>query len=402
MCQLLGSGVPLGISALYVEVIYAFQETRSNVAWIGSICFAFFFGLGVVTSIIIGAVGIRPVVLAGAFMCAFGLCVSFFAPSVPVMYFTIGVITGIGANCLLVTGLMVTPHCFDRGRTLAMTGNMAAFVLAGTYYPQLVVYLSETYGWRGALLIWGAIAGNSMIFALFVNTPKSSNGTENQMKRIFHVSIFCEPVYMIGVFCAMVGSMISIVPSIFIVDIMKYKLGIEGDDNDEAVDYAVYLNIANVVSRPIGGLAITVLKMDSFLFVAIFILLYAVVFEMFLLTSLEWHYIVVVLLMGVAYGNYSGVLPVMAMDAVGLERYHSAIGFVMTWAGVGMGLGPPLIGYLYDITGDYNLPLHVCSGVMFAVGLIVLVLAIVRWLQRTGRISQFRNPLMPMPAKTGI
>jgi MFS family permease len=55
----------------------------------------------------------------------------------------------------------------------------------------------------------------------------------------------------------------------------------------------------------------------------------------------------------VFYGGYITVLPVLAMDFYGGRRISTIIGFLYTSWAVGALGGPPLAGFLYEMSGNY-------------------------------------------------
>ncbi|XP_036985100.1 monocarboxylate transporter 11 isoform X3 [Artibeus jamaicensis] len=101
--------------------------------------------------------GARPVVMIGGILTSLGFVFSAFAGSLLHLYLGLGVLAGSGWALVFAPALGTVSRYFSRRRVsavgLALTGNGASSLLLA---PVLQLLL-DTFGWRGALLLLGAI-----------------------------------------------------------------------------------------------------------------------------------------------------------------------------------------------------------------------------------------------------
>ncbi|CAN8015709.1 unnamed protein product, partial [Ixodes persulcatus] len=76
---------------------------------------------------------------------------------------------GVGLT-LLTLSIILTMH-FDRYRSLALGFKYAGWSCSGILFPKLLAFLEQEYGFRDALLIFGAISMNIPAFTLLLKEP---------------------------------------------------------------------------------------------------------------------------------------------------------------------------------------------------------------------------------------
>ncbi|CAL8369060.1 unnamed protein product [Gadus morhua 'NCC'] len=168
MAQLLAYGSPQSVGVLYPEWLNAFQQGKGMTAWVGSLVS----GLGLIASPVCSACvdnfGARPVTIFSGVMVAGGLMLSAFAPNVQFLFFSYGIVVGLGCGLVYNATLTITCQYFDKRRGLALgivtTGtSFGAFV-----YAALQNELLRLFGLNGCLLIVGAMSLNLMACAGFM------------------------------------------------------------------------------------------------------------------------------------------------------------------------------------------------------------------------------------------
>ena len=73
-----------------------FKAPVSSLAWAGSLSCGLLSLLGPLIGGLINKFGLRPVCIVGSIIACIGLCLATLSPNVPVLIFTMGVISGIG------------------------------------------------------------------------------------------------------------------------------------------------------------------------------------------------------------------------------------------------------------------------------------------------------------------
>lgn len=146
-------GLVKSFGVLYVEFINIFDATPSSVSWIPAIAFALYNLLGPVASIISSKVSCRFATILGGLSATIGLALSYFATSIEFMYFSYGVLGGIGAGMSYTPGVLVVGQYFDKHRGLANGLCASGSALGSIILPPFLNYLLNEYGCRGTILI---------------------------------------------------------------------------------------------------------------------------------------------------------------------------------------------------------------------------------------------------------
>ncbi|PVD34235.1 hypothetical protein C0Q70_05503 [Pomacea canaliculata] len=92
------------------------------------------------------------------------------------------------------------------------------------------------------------------------------------------------------------------------------------------------------------------------------------------------HFLVLAVVHGLL-GGVSNVLgAILIIEYTGLENMGKGIGFAQFVVGASMAGVYPLLGYIRDVTGSYDVPYHVIGcGILLDAGLLLLVRLVHRW-----------------------
>ncbi|XP_070084186.1 monocarboxylate transporter 11 isoform X1 [Equus caballus] len=134
-----------------------FDRSAQDTAWVSALALAVQQAASPVGSALSTRWGARPVVMVGGVLTSLGFVFSAFARSLLHLYLGLGVLAGFGWALVFAPALGTLSRYFSRRRVLAvglaLTGNGASSLLLA---PTLQ-FLLDTFGWRGALLLLGAI-----------------------------------------------------------------------------------------------------------------------------------------------------------------------------------------------------------------------------------------------------
>ncbi|XP_062030958.1 monocarboxylate transporter 11 [Lepus europaeus] len=134
-----------------------FDRSAQDTAWVSALALAVQQAASPVGSALSTRWGSRPVVMVGGVLTSLGFVFSAFAGSLLHLYLGLGLLAGSGWALAFAPALGTLSRYFSRRRVLAvglaLTGNGASSLLLA---PALQLLL-DTFGWRGALLLLGAI-----------------------------------------------------------------------------------------------------------------------------------------------------------------------------------------------------------------------------------------------------
>ncbi|KAG8227961.1 hypothetical protein J437_LFUL007512, partial [Ladona fulva] len=157
MVQFWVAGLFKSYGVLFVEVMAAFKDSSAAVAsWIPAILSTLCLALAPLTSILCQRFTCRSVVFIGGIFCSAGLILSYFATSLLHMFFSFGVLTGIGGGLSTTPGVILVSRYFDRHRALANGITVSGTAAGGLLFPWLIDQLVYSYGFQGAFLLLGA------------------------------------------------------------------------------------------------------------------------------------------------------------------------------------------------------------------------------------------------------
>ncbi|KAL3854962.1 hypothetical protein ACJMK2_014197 [Sinanodonta woodiana] len=86
-----------------------------------------------------------------------------------------------------------------------------------------------------------------------------------------------------------------------------------------------------------------------------------------------WSLLILSMLWGLMYGFILGLLMVVTADIVGAEALGYGYGYLMLASGIGCSVGPPLAGWLLDVTGEL-VPGFLFAGVLTVIAGLLLTL----------------------------
>lgn len=156
---------------LYVAILHTFQASRSEAAWAVIIMTGIISLAGLISGPMAHKYTARPVAITGGVIAALGLMLCFFATRIEHLIMSLGILHAIGSGLVFVVIPTVINEHFVRYRGLAMGINFAGSTMATFVFPKMLEVLTDTYGFRAAMLLFGAISLNSVAFSLFLRQP---------------------------------------------------------------------------------------------------------------------------------------------------------------------------------------------------------------------------------------
>lgn len=165
-------GVSFSFGLLYPQFIIEFQASSSDTSWIGSLFLAVPLLSGPIMSAFVDKYGCRSMTIVGGLISAVGFIISSKVHSIGMMYFTFGIVAGLGLGLGYVTAVVSVAFWFDKKRTLAV-GLAASGTGIGTFvFAPLTNILLYEFGWRGTTLILGGLFLNCCVCGVLMRDPE--------------------------------------------------------------------------------------------------------------------------------------------------------------------------------------------------------------------------------------
>ena len=123
--------------------------------------------------------------MCGFFLAAVGLGTSFWAVNYVMLFFTYGVITGLGLGLAMLPVFVSVQLYFEKRRAMAIGLALCGVNLSGFVTGPLMRFLIDTFGWRGACLLHSGAMLHGIIFSCAFRplelTSASASSTSNAL-----------------------------------------------------------------------------------------------------------------------------------------------------------------------------------------------------------------------------
>ncbi|TSS85094.1 Monocarboxylate transporter 9 [Bagarius yarrelli] len=400
MAQLLAFGSPQAAGVLYPEWLNTFQESKSTTAWVGSTVI----GVGLITgplcSACVDSFGARLVTIFSGLMVAGGLILSAFAPNIVFLIFSYGIVVGLGCGLVYAATLTITCQYFNKRRGLALGIVTTGTSVGGFVYATMQNKLIEQYGLDGCLLIVGGLALNLTACAgpmRPLNLPyiKHKPALKCTDKSLCDKELETEPSvehrievcstkkhlqphrqYLHQIYeCMQKPSFVALCISIFLYSLggIASVLFIEDvAQSKDLVQHVAHIPLVSITAAAtgVGKLALGILADVSWVNSLHLYAMTVTALGAALLVVPMWKSYaglqVLSAVIGFLSGNWS-ITSYVTTHLVGIKRFGQAHGLLMCSGGIGMILGPPVIGSFFDWTQSYDLAFYV-AGCCVVVG----------------------------------
>lgn len=295
---------------------------------------------------------------------------------------------------------------FDRYRGLANGCKYAGWSVSGLVFPKILSYLEEQYGFRGTLLVLGAISAHVTALALLLREPNwiKTNGTEKLPEATVNTvprnnetlsvasnsascglgnfsdirTLFRSPMFYVIVVASVVGDFTVTVFSSTIVDNAMDK----GASETQANDIIIYASAAELVGRlfiPVLSdlrlLRRSTLEMISFILLGVLLVLLPKV------TSFG-PYAGICVCIAIFLGSTGTMKAVLMADYLGVHQVPNCHGFVGIAILPLLLYSPSIMGIFRDSRGSYDNVFRMHGGLHLGVGVMFTIVVTCEALQR--------------------
>ncbi|NXS22386.1 MOT6 protein, partial [Mystacornis crossleyi] len=393
LLQGLTLGFPCCIGVFFTDLQHEFQASNSQTSWFPSIMVAVLHGGGPLCSILVKRFGCRFVVMLGGLLSGLGMVSSSFCKSIGQLYLTAGVITGLGSCFSFQAGVTVLGYYFVRWRTLANAVASTGVSLGFTLWPLLSQYLLDEMGWRNTFLIFGGILLNCCVCGAIMRPiqlasgslsksakPEEEPGSRTEeaqlsngasphyptlqqhtrrtkcfqvLQKYLAFDIFCQnkgyQIYTIGVTWMMMGFAL---PHVYLVPYAIHN----GVEERKAALLISVIGLINIFIRPFTGLLSghRVFTGRRIYLFSLAVLLCGLS-NFICVISAEFSVLILYcVILSIAMSGIGALTFQVLMDVVEMDRFSSALGLFTILESITLLIGPPLTGFLVDITNDFH------------------------------------------------
>ncbi|CAK9805736.1 Monocarboxylate transporter 9 [Anthophora plagiata] len=159
-------GTVKSFGVLFVEFLHVFKASSTAASWMPALCYFLYNSLGPLSSILSTKYSYKTVTIIGGAFAACGMMSSYFANSVSYLYVSYGLMVGIGAGLTFPPTVYIVTAYFERLRGFANGLCISGSAIGTIILPPFLQYLLDCFGYRGAVLIMGAITLNTLVCGL--------------------------------------------------------------------------------------------------------------------------------------------------------------------------------------------------------------------------------------------
>lgn len=414
----LSFGVIKAFGVFYVEIHQYFETTATGTSWITSIAVATIHVVAPVASALSARFSHRSVVIIGGLICSVGVMVGSFARTVVELYLTVGLLNGFGYALTWTPTVTMVGMYFEKRRPLANALSSAGECIFTFVLTPLFQLLIDSYSWRGALLILGAlqlhlcvcgmllrplapprelkaVEGGSLLSkdALLeesvrlseaadeevIRKPEDSTdddgrtaGTDLRSKVLRYVdyTLITNSKFMVYSMFGVFAALGFFAPALFLVPYARSK----GIEEYEAAALISISAVTDLFGRVFFGWLANLRLVQTVLQLAVSVFVLATVLLLGPLSSTFAQLAAFSVAYGLAYGATVAIHITVLAEVVGVHRLGSALGFFMLIRSSGGLLGPPIAGFFIDQMSDYGMGFLMAGVALIISALFLLVL----------------------------
>ena len=297
--------------------------------------------------------GVTLALQGAAAVIAAGFVLSTFAPNMALLsaaHLLLGLGTAVGFGPLIAD----ISHWFLRRRGIAVALAASGNYLSGSIWPTLLADMLEGSGWRQVYLTLALIAVAVIVplsLTLRRRVPDEAHGASEAAASLRARSVGLSPrtlQYLLGI--AGIGCCVAM--SMPQVHIVAYCVGL-GYGPAVGAEMLSLMLLGGVVSRVISGLVAD--RLGGVVTLLIGSILQCIALFLYLPWDAMVPLYVVSLIFGLAQGGIVPSYALVVREYMPAREAGQRVGFVMMMTIMGMALGGWMSGWIYDVTGSYQM-----------------------------------------------
>ncbi|XP_064256861.1 monocarboxylate transporter 13-like [Passer domesticus] len=349
----------------------AFGAPARAAAWVGSCPLAALQLGGPLAAALSARFGPRGVAMAGGALAGAGLFLGAFATRLEHLYLSLGGLTGLGWSLAFTPALGAVSRWFPRRRALATGLAVSGAAVSGLALAPLLPLALDAYGWRGALLLLAAVSLHLVAAAALLRPPRAPPEPPEPPGGLRALPWLLRH----GAFLRYAAAFALLDAGYFVPFVHGAGRALElGCDGDRAAAVVAAMAALDGGGRLAGGWlaarpgAALLRQLAA----------WAALAGLAALALPLGRSFGALAALAAAYGGCAGAVAPLQFagvaEVVGAGRAALAIGAMQMFESVGSLLGPPLAGWLRDVTGDFTVSFLAAGAFLLASSLLILTL----------------------------
>ena len=401
--------VDVVFAILYNDIVQTFNVSVGSVGLMLTISELAFSLSSLGLSSLLIKFGYRKLGLVGAFWSSLCLACSAFAPNFTVLTVLLG-LAGPGLAAEGYVCYVALQDYFERRRGLA--GGIAATGISAGYFAlgPIIQYISEIYGWRGALLIFSGLHLNNVVAVsllrpkpsqkeIRIDHHKQTDQVQNMPEKrsmlsedTLNISPSVEESVTLKTSCPclcdlsllkdpsttlfLIGCGLSVMGIVALYSHLPNRCLYIGMTEREAAWMSSLFGICNAAGRLIFTAVVTLTPMSITIQCCVLLLISSLATMAVGLTHGILDSAVVLVVAAVSLGGHVCVVMTSLRDIVGIDNYPTAMALDMLIGGTVRAFGVFFAGYIYDITSNYNKSFFICGGIE-TIGAVIACISVI-------------------------
>ncbi|XP_071961300.1 uncharacterized protein [Antedon mediterranea] len=337
-------------------------------------------------------IGYRKTIVIGTLLIAIGFVLSSQVQETWQLFISHSLITGCGISLVFSNTLsFVCLVCDDKHVSIANGVTTAGTAVGMISVPVLIDFLRGIFGWRGSLLIMGALVVNATVISLIVfrnnpnmqqqskrkhenleaNDHEYANVTEReeeskndyvmqQTTKLIRLPILYP---MLG-FLMVVANLVLLAFAGTVYHLVAAAIQSGITESNATLLMTIY-GIGNIISRMLHGVPLKLKLIKTKNLFAIALLTAGV--STFVLSFCKSYLVIasVTLIIGMSTGTCVPLIFLSTKEIVGVENFARAVGLLLMSTGFAGLVGGSLAGLVYDLTGSYNIAFFIMGSFFF-------------------------------------
>ncbi|XP_033731825.1 monocarboxylate transporter 4-like [Pecten maximus] len=355
---------------MYSELRDQFGSGAAETSWVASLSSGLLLVIGPAAGILEKRFGCRVVAMTGSTLIGVGMVASTFVPSLYWLYLTYGIITGVGFGMVHLVATVTVNLTFDKRRSVAIAIGSSGSGCGNIAIPWLTTVWLEEYGWRQTFLLLAGIGIQGLVCGAIignVHTSGESHGNHQNADRLSLRAVVTEVlktktflIFSVSGFCT---SLAYFVPYVMVPELAKAK-GLSS--TDVALIFTVS-GVSSILGRILIGFIVDITHISRICTLSIALLIGGISTIGCAFVYDKWLFIAYGVILGVFTGTFGFLQSVIVVDLLGTKLLGIGFGFLTLFHGIAVIIGPPIAGWISDITSNNTVP-FVYAGCLFCLG----------------------------------